>query len=439
MLKKLLFLSMMFVGASVQNAHAALGIKGWTLENGARVLFVESRSVPIVDISVEFDAGSRRDPAGKAGTAALANAMLNAGIRADHAEPALSEAQISDMFADVGAQHGEETSRDRAGLTLRTLSGTQARETAVKLMARMLAQPSFPEKIVAREKARRIADIKEDLTKPEALAERAFARIVYGNHPYGWKETVASMSAIRRADLVAFYGRHYVANRAVVAIIGDISRDEAEAIARELTRRLPQGAALPALPDVPVARAAEEVIPHPASQSHVLIGAPAVARGDPDYFPLIVGNYVLGGGEFESRLMQEVREKRGLVYGIYSAFDPLAQPGPFVIGFETKREQTGDALKVARDVLSGYLREGPTPEELKAAKDNLINGFPLRIDDNHKILANVAMIGFYRLPLDYLDTWTDNVSKVTAEEIRAAFAGRIAADRLGTVIVGAQP
>lgn len=436
MLKRILFLSMMFVAVS---AHAALGIRGWTLENGARVLFVESRSVPIVDISIEFDAGSRRDPEGKTGTAALTNAMLTAGVRADQGEPVLSEARISDMFADVGAQHGEETSRDRAGLTLRSLSGAQVRETAVKLMARMLAQPSFPEKIVAREKARRIADIKEELTRPDALAERAFSRIVYGSHPYGREPTVASVSAIRRADLAAFHARHYVANRAVIAIVGDISRDEADAIARELTSRLPQGAPLPSLPDVPAAQAKEEIIPHPASQSHVLIGAPAVARGAPDYFALIVGDYVLGGGEFESRLMQEVREKRGLVYSIYSAFDPLAQPGPFVIGFETKREQTGDALKLTRNVLDGYLRAGPTPEELKAAKDNLINGFPLRIDDNHKMLANVAMIGFYKLPLDYLDTWTENVSKVTADEIRVAFNRRIASDRLGTVIVGGKP
>jgi zinc protease len=434
MVRKILFLSMLFFTVS---AHARLDIQAWTLENGARVLFVESHSVPIVDVNVAFDAGSRRDPEGKAGTAALTNELLVNGVGAGQlGEPALSEAKIADMFADIGALHTEETGRDYAGITLRILSSAHERDAAVSLMARMLAQPSFPEKLVTREKARSIAVIKEDLTKPESLAERAFGRILYGNHPYGWQETVASVSAIRRSDIAAFHARHYVANRAVVAIIGDISRPQAETIATELTKRLAQGTELPPLPPVPPSRQQEEIIPHPASQSHILIGAPALARGDQDYFPLLVGNYALGGGGFESRLMQQVREKRGLAYSVYSQFDALAEPGPFRIGLETKRDQTGDALQLVRDVLAAYLRDGPTAEELKAAKDNLIGGFPLRIDDNQKILANIAMIGFYHLPLDYLDTWTDKVGKVTVEEIRSAFGRKVAMDRLGTVIVG---
>ena len=421
------------------NVHAALQIQSWSLANGARVLFVESPSIPILDISVEFDAGSRRDPPQKSGTASLTNAMLARGLRESAAsapEPAMNEAQISDALADIAAQHDGDVGNDRAGATLRTLSNPAERAQATLLLARILAHPSFPQNHLERDKARLISDLREELTQPEAISNKAFWRLLYGDHPYGSSATVPSVEAITREDLVAFHRTHYVANRAVIAMIGDISRTEADAIATQLTSRLPQGDALPALPEVPPATGQEQRIAHPASQSHILIGAPALQRGDADFFPLTVGNYILGGGGFVARLMNELREKRGLTYGIYSYFMPLAQQGPFEIGMQTRKEQTDEALEVVRNTMSEFMRTGPTPRELQAAKDNLIGGFALRIDNNRKILDNIAMIGFYGLPLDYLDTWTGKVQKVTAAEIRAAFNRKVAPDRLATVVVG---
>ncbi|CAN5337957.1 pitrilysin family protein [soil metagenome] len=418
--------------------HAALQIQSWTLANGARVLFVENHSIPMLDISVAFDAGSRRDPKGKTGTAALTNAMLTSGLRASDTpkEPAMSEAQISDAFADTAAQRGDGVDNDRARVTLRTLSSKAERDASAALVARLLAQPSFPADILARDKARTIAAIKEDLTKPESIGDRAFSRLLYGEHPYAKEETVESIEAITRDDLLAFHRTHFVANRALIAMIGDITRVEADTLAQQLTQRLPQGTALPVLPEVPPAVGKEERIAHPASQSHILIGQPAAARGDPDYFALMVGNYVLGGGGFVSRLTNEVREKRGLVYSIASQFTPVAQKGPFEISLQTQKSQTDEALKLVREILAAFLRDGPTPAELKAAKDNLIGGFPLRIDNNKKILENLAVIGFYNLPLDYLETWTANVDKVTAAQIKAAFNRKVALDQLTTVVVG---
>jgi zinc protease len=438
MMKRFLFVFVLaFAGFS--SANAALRIESWTLDNGARVLFVENHSIPIVDVSVEFDAGSRRDPQGKAGVAELTNAMLARGLRAAADEPAMSEAQISDGFADIAAQRGGGASADRAGATLRSLSSAAEREAAMSLLARVLAHPSFPEDFFVRDKARMISAIREDETKPESIAGKAFWRLLYGTHPYAQQETVPSVEAITRDDLAAFHAAHYVANRAVIAMIGDITRAQADAIARQLTARLTQGAPLPALPAVEKVPAREEKIEHPASQAHIAIGMPAIARGDADYFPLIVGNYTLGGGGFVSRLTYEVREKRGLSYSVYSYFNALAQPGPFQAGLQTQKEQTDQALKVVRDTIATFLRDGPTAQELKAAKDNLIGGFALRIDNNRKILDNIAMIGFYNLPLDYLDTWTANVGKVTAIEIKAAFGRKIALDKLSTVIVGNGP
>jgi zinc protease len=435
-MKKLIIVVLAFFSL---NAHAALKIESWTLPNGTRVLFVENHSIPVLDISVEFDAGSRRDPQGKAGTASLTNSMLARGLReasSPVAEPAMTEAQISDAFADTGAQRGGGAGIDRGGATLRTLSSANEREKSVALLARVLAHPGFPENFVARDKARFISSIKEDETKPESIGEKAFWRLLYGSHPYAKQESPTTVEAITREDLIAFHAAHYVANRAIISMIGDITRAEADAIAQQLTVRLSRGEPLAALPPVPPVQGQEERIAHPATQAHILIGAPALARGDTDFFPLTVGNYVLGGGGFVSRLMREVREQRGLAYSAYSYFSPLAQPGPFQAGLQTQKEQADEALKVTRSTIAAFLREGPTPQELKAAKDNLIGGFALRIDNNRKILDNVAAIGFYNLPLDYLDTWTAKVAKVSAADIKSAFNRKISPDRLATVVVG---
>jgi zinc protease len=435
MKKYLLSCALVFGGFAVQ-AQAALQIQSWSLPNGARVLFVENHAIPMLDLSVEFDAGARRDPDGKSGLASLTNAMLTRGVAASGDAPALTEAQILDGLADVAAQRGGGASMDRAGVTLRMLSSAAERDAAIGLLARTLAQPSFPEAPLARDKARTVADVRESLTKAEDIAAKAFWAALYGTHPYARQESEGSVAAISRDDLVTFHRMHYVANRAVVAMIGDVTRAQADQIAQRLTQQLPQGAPLPALPEVALTAAKDQRISHPASQSHILIGMPALVRGDPDFFALTVGNYILGGGGFVSRLTNEVREKRALTYSVYSYFSPLAQKGPFQIGLQTKQEQTAEALEVVRRTLADYLRDGPTASELKAAKDNLVGGFALRIDNNRKILDNLAVIGYYGLPLDYLDTWTANIGKVTVAQIRAAFKRKIALDQLSTVVVG---
>lgn len=438
MLKKILIMVLLCAAGTAQ---AALNIQHWTLPNGARVYFVENHSIPILDVNVDFDAGARRDPAGKSGTASLTNAMLARGIAAatfadGSTEPAMTEAQISDAIADIAAQRGGGAGTDRSGMAMRTLSSQAEREQAVRLLARLLAQPAMPADFFARDKARTIAGIREALTQPQSIASKAFWRMAYGDHPYGREATVESIEAITREDLLSFHATHYVANRAVIAMIGDVTRDQAQAIALELTRRLPQGEALPDLPAVAKPIGSDQRIPHAASQAHIMIGTPTLARSDPDFFALTVGNYILGGGGFVSRLTREVREKRGLSYSTYSYFSAMAQPGPYQAGLQTRKDQSEEALKVVRDTIATFLREGPTEAELKAAKDNLIGGFPLRIDNNRKILDNIAAIGFHQMPLDYLDTWTARVGKVTVADIRAAFARKLSMEHMVTVVVG---
>lgn len=441
MLKKIWALSLFSFLLVAGSAYAGLNIQHWTLDNGARVYFVESHAIPVFDVSVDFDAGARRDPAAKAGIAALTNGMLARGIRTatlsdGTVESGMTESEISDALADVAAQRGGGPGTDRSGMSIRTLSSSSERDQSIRVLARLLAHPSIPDEFFLRDKARTISSLKEGLTKSESIADKAFWRLAYNGHPYGNETTVESVEAITRDDLLTFHQTHYVANHAVIAMIGDVTREQANAIAIELTRRLPQGEQLPELPAVPVSTAIEQRYPHPASQSHLLLGMPALARGDKDFFALTVGNYILGGGGFVSRIYRQVREQRGLAYSSYSYFNPMTQPGPYIAGLQTRKDQTDEALKVVRETIATFLRDGPTEAELKAAKDNLIGGFALRIDNNRKILDNLSMIGYHQLPLDYLDTWTSQVSRVTVADIRSAFARKLSLDRMVTVVVG---
>lgn len=428
-LLRLLAAAAMWIAACT--AQAALPIQHWITPSGVRVYFVESRSIPMLDINVDFDAGGRRVPADRAGLGGLTHTLIKAG------SAARSEEEISRLVADVGAQLDGSVDRDRAGLALRTLSSERERTQAIATFAEMLQTPAFPDAAFAREKARLADAVKEDETKPNAIASNAFYRLLYAAHPYALAPTPETVLRIGRADVEGYYRANYVAERAVVTIIGDADRALAERIAEQLTAGLRRAGGAP-LPLPPVVQPPGQTlrIAHPASQSHILLGLPAIARNDPDYFPLLVGNYVLGGGGFVSRLYLEVREKRGYAYSVYSYFLPLAQQGPFQIGLQTKKEQADEALARVRIVLDEFLGRGPSVAEMKAAKQNLVGGFALRIDSNRKLLEQVAMLGFYQLPLTWLDDFPAKVEKVSAAEVRAVFARRVRPDHLVTVVVG---
>lgn len=422
---------------SMPAARAAIPIEHWTASTGARVYFVHSPSIPMLDVNVDFDAGTRYDPPGKAGLATLAAALLDKGAAAIDGQPARDEAGIADGFADTGASFGGAASGDRGGIGLRTLTSEPELSRSLALAAQLIKAPTYPQAVVEREKERMIAAIREGDTRPGVIADKLLSKAIYPNHPYGVSATPESVAAITRDDLERFWRDNYAASRAVVTLIGAIDRRKAEAIAEQLTSGLPAGTAPAAMPQVQMRiPATVQRVSHPAQQATVVLGQPAIARGDPDYFALLVGNYVLGGGGFSSRLTEEVREKRGLTYGVDSYFAPAKQPGPFGIGLQTQKAQTDEALALVRQVVARFVAEGPTAAELKAAKDNLVNGFPLRIDSNRKLLTNVANIGWYGLPLDYLDTWTAQIAKVSRQQVKEAFQRHVDPQGMATVIVG---
>ncbi len=413
---------------------ALLPIQQWQTKSGARVYFVESHDLPMLDVSIDFAAGSVFDTPAKSGLASVTLGQLRLGAGG------LTENEISRRMADTGAQLGNRFDSDRAGMSLRTLTSKAELNQALDVFARILQKPEFPAAALEREKARIVDAIRESDTKPETLLNRTFSKMIYGDHPYGLRGSgeALTVAALTRDDVAGFYRRNYSADRAVVALMGDVTREQAAAIAEQLTAGLPAGSAHAAIAPVrSLERAETRVVAHPATQSHLFMGMPGIRRDDPDYFPLYVGNYILGGGGFVSRITDEVRSKRGLAYSAYSYFMPLKERGSFVIGLQTRRDQAGEALAVVRATLAEFLANGPNADELAKAKQNIVGGFALRIDSNRKIVENLAAIGFYDLPLNYLDEFAANVEKVGIDDVHRAFAKHVDPARMVTVVVGA--
>ncbi len=424
----------------MQAVWAGIPIQHWTQPSGARVYLVQSPAIPMVDIQIDLDAGARRDPADKPGLASLMAASTANGVRASGADPAMDEHQLSAAWADLGASFVGSASADRMSFALRSLTYPDLLDNAVALAARQLGEPSFPQAPWLRDRPKMIASLKEANTRPATLAGRAFNQAVYGSHPYGQEPSEASLLRTNVEDMRALHATVLRACAAQVSIVGALNRTQADALVAKLLGRVPHGGctALPAVPEVAALQAASEVrIPFASAQAHVLLGQPGFKRNDPDFFALTVGNHIVGGGGFTARLTEEVREKRGLTYSVYSYFAPGLHAGAFTVGLQTRPDQAEQALALVREVVARFVQEGPAEHELQAAKNNLIGGFALRIDSNKKLLDNVVNIAWNGLPLDYLDTWTQQVERLTVADIRAAMARILQPSRMATVVLGA--
>ncbi|MGB5834616.1 MAG: pitrilysin family protein [Thiohalocapsa sp.] len=427
-----LTLGLFFTLGASASAVAAPQIESWQTENGAKVLFVDAPDLPMLDLRIVFDAGSARD-GDKPGLSSLTADMLTEGA-AD-----LDADAIAERVEAVGAQLGTGADRDMAWATLRSLTDEALLEPAVDTLTKVLAQPGFPADDFERVRQNRLVALRLAEQDPGSVGSKLLYRTIFGEHPYGSDPsgTADSVGAMTRDDLAAFHGKYYAAPNATLAIVGALSRAEAEQLANRVTAGLPSGSAAPPLPAVPELTAGSlKKIDFPSSQTHIYAGQPGMARGDPDYFPLYVGNHILGGSGLVSILMYEVREKRGLSYSTYSYFAPMAVRGPMIMGLQTKNAQADEASAVLLDTVQRFIEQGPTDEELDAALKNITGGFPLRIASNSKVVQYLAMIGFYDLPLDYLDRFVDRVSAVSSEQIRDAFSRRVHPDRLAVVAVG---
>ncbi|MDD5461887.1 MAG: pitrilysin family protein [Methylococcales bacterium] len=415
-----------------QFTSAAAKIEHWQTPQGSRVYYVHTEGLPMVDIQVVFDAGSARDGQ-QFGLAALTADLLDTGAGKWNAD------EIAQRFESVGAQFGASSSIDMATVSLRTLTDKPLFDKALETMQVILTKPTFNEADFQREKNRTLAALKQQEESPAELASIAFYNALYEKHPYAHSSTgmIKTVSGFKVGDLRNFYQKYYVAANAIIVIVGDLSKSQAEQTAEKLVSELPVGKKPEDLPDVAMPlKSAQQHIEFPSTQTHVLVGIPGTYRKDPDYFNLYVGNHILGGSGLVSKLFNEVREKRGLAYSASSAFIPMLKPGPFLVSLQTRNDQTAQAVQVLNQTLSEFIAKGPAEAELAAAKKNITGGFAMRFDTNKKLASYVAMIGFYNMPLDYLDTFQQKVEQVTAASITDAFKRRVNPQLLQTITVG---
>lgn len=413
-------------------ALAGPEIQHWQTASGARIYFVHAPELPMVDVQIVFDAGSARD-AGKPGLATFTNHMMGFGAGGLDAD------QIAARFEDVGANFGSSVERDMAWFSLRSLTDKRLSAPAFETLAMVLNRPAFADKDIERERQRMLVGLQAEKQSPGTIASKAFYKALYGDHPYATPSggTEEGLRAIAREDLLSFYRRYYVARNATVAVVGAMDRAQVERLVEQLLAGLPAGEAAPALPEVKPLTGPQRIhIDYPSSQTHILIGQPGMYRGDADYFTLYLGNHALGGSGLVSRLSDEIREKRGLSYSVYSYFSPLRRKGPFTMGMQTRNAQTEEGVRLLQSTLQEYLQQGMKASELEASRKNITGGFPLRIDSNKKIVGYLAMIGFYGLPLDYLDRFNERIEAITLEQIHATMRRRLQPDNMVIVTVG---
>lgn len=415
-------------------AHA-LDIQRWHTPQGSEVLFVERHDLPMVDYSVIFKgAGSTADPDGKSNIAAATAQLLTSGT----AE--LDEEQFNAKINDLAASMDGDNSFEFSNLSFRSLSEPSVLNATADLFNQALTRPRFDETALQRVKDQAILLLKQNESYPSYIASRALTRLNYPNHPYGKSayQTVEKIQAIGRQDLLDFHKKNYTQNQAIIAIVGDLTRPQAEQlIARTLANVPTHVNPDTSAPPVTVKGGQRENIPFPhSSQTTIAIGLPVMTAQDPDYFAMIVGNYILGGGGFDSRLMKELRDKRGYTYGASSSLAAYAQAAPFTITFSTEHKNSAAALAATQAVLAEFVKNGPTEAELKQAKAHITGGFPLRFDSNGKLLANLMAVGVHKRPSDWFDTYNDKINALTVDDIKRAWQRKIQPQQMNVVVTG---
>ncbi len=421
--------------ASSFSVRAQPEIQHWVTPSGSGVYFVYVPGLPMVDISLLFGAGSVRDGSDY-GLAVFVTEILEEGAGGNKA------AEIYRRFAEVGAKYGAFASLDRAEFSLRSLTEEASLMPALQTFTMVLTRPDFPQGSLDRLRLERLTLIKKRRENPGVLAGIRLAQELYGDHPYahpsgGYEDSVKRLT--RRA-IRNFYQRYYIAENLKLVFVGDLPVTRVERIAEQISGAFKRGKKPLPPPAVSDLQASKTVrIDYPAKQSHVLIGQLATQADDSLNVPLYLGNFILGGSGFGSRLLEEIRVKRGLAYNAYSYFSSGLSRGSFMAAFQTRNDAASTALQVAEQVLADFVSEGPSESDLSLAKQSLAGGFPLRFASNSSLMRQVARIAFYDLPLDTLNTYIPRVQAQSRGQVIEAFRERMNFGKTVTVIVGEAP
>ncbi len=432
-LRTLMLGAALVLGVSAGAQAATPNIQQVHTPGGFKALLVSTPTPRIVDVRITYTCGSIFDPVGKEGLANLTSTLFNESVNG------MDTITFTRKMEDLGASIGGNASAETLSVSLRALSPNL--EGSFALFAQSVLAPDFTEGDTERMKQQIVAGLQDDATDPGKIASEAYARHTYGAHPRSRPHdgTLATVPTLTHTDVRAFYATCATRSNAVISAVGDVS-------AEELTRLLDTY-----LADLPVGDGRNEVpvvtadanpslirIEVPVPQSTLMMGhlIDTLPRDHEDFWPLHVANYILGGGGFESRLTDEVREKRGLAYGIGSNIWSIKQRGMFLAQTAVNNAVVDQVAGIIRDEVTKLHTHGVTAEELKDAKAFLSGEFPIRLGSNSTIMTYIELIQLEGLPLDYMDTRVGNIMAVTEADILRAVKRHLRPDNLTVVVVG---
>lgn len=409
-------------------------IQEWTTNEGARVLFIEAPEIPMVDFIISMDAGSFRE--GKAyGLASMTSQMMMLGTK-DKDENEFSEA-LENLGSSISISSGVVST----GISIRSLTDEKVLNSTLELWEEMIQEPRFDAEIFNRERTQSIDAQKARLDNPNSIANETFDALLYPSQIQGVTSEMLQISLknMKIDDLQKFRDSFYHSTKANIVIVGDLDRASAEKISIGISKVLGKGQALPKIEEKVEKVKAQTVRKSFSSpQSRIVMGHVSIDRFSPDYFPLILGNHVLGGSGLTSLLMMDIREKQGLTYGISSGFSPSFLHGPFTIGLSTKNESVDKAIAATIQGTKDFIKNGPEAVDLDRAKNNLIGSSILNLSSNSGLAGALLTMAQYNLPLDYYDTYPDKIRNISKEDIQKAFATHVHPDDFVTVIVGGE-
>lgn len=413
---RVFFILIVLLLLSFYSANAEEAVKRVVLKNGIVLLLQERHSIPTVVFSIKIKAGSIYEPDELAGLANLTADVLTEGTKNRTSK------QISEEIDFVGGKIGTSANADYAEASLSILK--KDINLGLDLLSDILMNPAFDEKEIERERSQTLAGILNEKDDPGAIASKAFSKILYLKHPY-WRPVDGledTLPKIKKDDIVNFYKKYYKPNNTIMAVVGDITLEEAVLlIEKHFGKWEKSKVSLPKIPSpVKLTNKNVELIDKDLTQATIHLGHIGISRKNPDFYTLIVMNYILGGGGFSSRLVEDIRDNQGLAYSVHSGFDARLYEGPFKVTMQTKNENANKAINAILKHIEDIRANPVKDNELNDAKSYIVGSFPLRLDTNSKMAGLLSLIEFYDLGLNYFTEYPKKINAVTKEDILKA-------------------
>ena len=400
--------------------------------NGMTVLFLEQHFLPTVEIHALVKVGSAQDPPDKAGLANLTASLLDEGTQTR------TSRQIAEQIDFVGGSLAAHAAEDFTTASARVLK--KDADLGFALLADVLQHPAFHKQEFERVRTQILGEILSDDDDPGNVAMKAFHQLIFHGHPYSWPAhgSEDTLNKITVADVQQFHAREYVPNQTILVIVGDLTQEQAATLVQTHFGSWKKGTPSPyqIKKPTPIDRKMVQLIEKDLTQSTIVLGHTGISRTNPDYYAVTVMNYILGAGGFSSRLMDSIRDKQGLAYGIMSQFDSRLLPGAFFISLQTRTEVTNQAITGVLTEIKG-IRDAPvTDQELNEAKSFIVGSFPLRVDSSAKLANVLAQVEFYNLGLDYFTSYPKAIEKVTKDEVLRVAKQYLDPQHYALVVVG---